>query len=79
MSMSTTATAVGPAAAQTETWEYTYLNVKIGAFSTEIQTMNAAGAEGWELVSSTPLHMGNGFKDAALTSSVLLLFKRRRR
>jgi hypothetical protein len=77
MSMSTTPAA--DHAPMGEQWEYMYLNVTIGEFSKEIHTMNAAGAEGWELVAGVPLHMGSGFRDASLTSSVLLLFKRRRR
>jgi len=50
-----------------------YHNVKMGDFSTEIHTINAAGREGWELVSGVPITVGGG------TGSVLLLFKRRRR
>jgi len=61
-----------------EIWEYTFLNARVEDLATEIHAMNAAGAVGWELVNGLPLHSGQGFRAPGLTSSVLLLFKRRR-
>lgn len=61
------------AALAVEQWEYIYYSVKVGDFSREIHTINAAGREGWELVNGLPITGSGG------TGSVLLLFKRRRR
>lgn len=59
------------AAAMTEEWEYMYHNVKMGDFNKEMAAINAAGRDGWEMVSGVPITGGGG------TGSVLLLFKRR--
>jgi len=67
-----------PVPVSDETWEYTYYEVEIGNMKREIHTINQAGSEGWEIVSTTALALGGHFKDAALTTTLLLLFKRRR-
>ncbi len=67
--------------ATAEAWEYLNIQLKLGdlAKSNYDQTMNRAGADGWELVSALSLATGGGWHDPSITNAVLLLFKRRRR
>jgi len=60
------------------TWEYTYIEVEVGRLKAMMHTINQAGSEGWELVSTAPAALGGHMRDAALTTMLLLLFKRRR-
>ncbi len=61
-----------------ETWEYVYMEAKMGQIEREMPTMNKAGSEGWELVSAFPCNLG-GWHDPAITTHAVFMFKRRRR
>jgi len=61
-----------------ETWEYTYIEAKMGKIERDIAVMNQAGSEGWEMVSAFPINLG-GWHDPAITTSAVFMFKRRRR
>ncbi len=66
------------AADETEQWEYTYIEVKMGHLEREMLTINSAGSEGWEMVSAFPIALG-GWHDPACTTAAVFMFKRRRR
>ncbi len=67
-----------PQLAADETWEYTYIEAKMGEIRREMLTINSAGSEGWEMVSAFPVNLG-GWRDPALTTHAVFMFKRRRR
>lgn len=67
-----------PLPAADETWEYTCIEAKMGEIGREMETVNRAGSEGWEMVSAFPASLG-GWRDPALTTHAVFMFKRRRR